>query len=418
MAKFHINNENLVARCQAKKNRCPFTDYSTEEAAVAAYNLQRSRSYLEEMRRDLKIRSNVIPHDLNVACNINADTTGKGYSTMPYNVAMHLDEMQNKYGDISNVMVTSNIHDLIFNHEKVQYSMVRTPEPDYNKGVLVSRWNLLANRNGKETTIPLDFDNNYAGTIENLKEVLKRDTVFYGISHTKEHGYTMPEDYEYGIDKMVNSMTQTYIMTEEKLRGTQGMRDHIQANNLPLDTTIQSIDDANQIKVFGSATESPFRASMIDEYYERFLPTRDPELNLKLYDDNNQNSKNIWELTHTPESGWFVTTYDNDGVVDTVPMSSPEEAEDYISNYVRENVQGSKDIIARSRGRYASTMMRDVDSAMQRVRDKRAAIENAPRAKPVSLSTENYEQNQQEQNDFLDTTKKKSTLNTILGLFS
>lgn len=380
--KYHIDVNGDIVECRAKLRGCPRTDYSTIEAASAALFLQKTATDLEAARENVKkVFSNPDTKRMTATTDfsgINPKQTMRDFADKVDN-EFYATGKEPEFYSVHSQLKQNNMY---YDSSSQKVFIKRIPVPDYDDGVITSKWSLEIEPSSKEyakknTKYELDLHNDFDREIVRAEDII-RESVIANSTH-----YTTSEDVERQTRFLKNQLIDAYFMVEEETQGPQKLWSRIDGYG-----TFAKSDPAELI-VNVDYQHSAFRGKI----FERFLNENGhyqaltPEIDVRVYDNETNQSKNSWGVRYH-QGQWYVETRVNNEF-NHKPVDSGEEAYSYLNSYIKNYMKTNDDATADKKARYASDLITDIDLAVSsfiKKKEVRDAKEEAERIQRESKS--------------------------------
>lgn len=406
--KYHVNNEGKVERCRAFIRPCPFQDYRTEETARAAMYIREEKDRIEGIKNDLNnLLAQPKTSEHYIDLRLTTDSPTSMFPSSPLAFAEKIENLKKEKKDSSIITVNARVDDTAFNPSKVKITMTRFPRADYDAGRIGSTWKATIQTPRERKEIPLDFENDYAGSIKKLRPIIHETVLVY------LEDSTYSEDYNEVTDRIINKMGTMYAITEEETMGPYEANEMFKENRIKTDGTFAESKD-NKILFDKNINETTFRAELLDRYIKsnHNFKYSLPKSNFRILDTENGKSYSWWGITYNDNDGWGIQSRAGDNDVEYKTFEKPEEIQEYVRNFVKDNMDTNNDQVANARAEYAGNLMRSVNEVFKKHSDSYY--------KDIEKYKERVEamNNTSKEGKLYGKTKEKNTANSILNMFS
>lgn len=403
--KYHINEKGRVEECRARIRSCPFEDYHTEEAARTSAYLKSEKERLQRLRESIEAKFRQPVTDVN-DLRLDFDANPFGDNFLALKNLEKLDELHESKGLL---YLSNRLTDSDFDASEVQFTLNMFPQADFKVGKIYPKWKLSIWDKYRDMTgdYVLDFDNNYHQTIQFLREKFRAGSV-RNIRSERSHS-SVHDDV---ADRLLARVEQSYVIGEEEFHGP--FKATKKFDELGIDTGSFAGSKEYSIHVDVDAAATSFRPSMLREYIKnnRWLNIDNPNTLFRVYHSESGASSAWWALVYNDDNGWGVQTRVGASDPEYVVFADPEDTGIYIENFVKNEMRTNDDITAYNSRVYADQIRLGVQEVLD---DHKAHVHNEIYgSNNVSANKNDSEQH----NSFLGKTEEKSTLNSILGLFS
>lgn len=409
--KYHINAQGKVEKCRAFIRACPFRDYDTEEAARTSLYLKKEKDHLQEMREEINHKlSEKFGEESYINLNLAPGFADDRFSSSTLAAVNKIDALVNNGKDPAILFLTSEISDKVFNKKEVSFVIKRFPKADYANGKIVSDWEIEVRDVRKKDVekISLDFDNNYHGTIQNMREIFRKAAI-RNVSGEPLYG----TGYDDAADRMLKKVEQVYTVGEEETMGVYEANEKFKAMGLK-DVGTFSKSKEHNINLDLDVNTTTFRPAVLEEYISnnQWFTSAKPNMFLRVYNNEDEQSPAWWGVTYNNNDGWGVQS--RIGLQDStyVLFDNSDEIKTYVENFVRKNMKTNDEITAQKSGKYVKNLMTGVNNV----------IENHNRQVDELIYGDTRKQENKksdaQHNELLGKTNEKSTVNSILDMFS
>lgn len=413
---YHINGEGKVSVCRATFRKCPYEDYEHESQAKAALVRRGIEANWEAERERIRYKMEHRNSEDNFV--LVSSMLGGDYADK---IVMRSQEMEEAGVDKSLLHLKADIYDPVIQKSRFRYALIRMPEADYDARKIVSDWRLLItatdrSKSERNQEIKLNINKEYRSTIAFLKDkitdVLSSSTTEYPI-----------EGHDVAAARIVSQIQGIHAMIEEEVNDTDEAARILKKCGSPNNTFKDSMDGTIDINVNRRSTS--FRGEKLEdflnknEWFEDDLPFKK---SIKVYDDENGESKSYWGVIYNETDGWGVETGTskrksrgshevNHTKTDYKSFNDADGLGEYVEKFVSENMNTNNEVIAEHSGQYAKSIMSDVDTSFKNHKNR---VEGN-----LDAVVSNYTKRQEpDQTRLYEKTKEKSTANSILDMFS
>lgn len=418
---YHINGEGKVSVCRATFRKCPYEDYKHESQAKAALvrrDIEANREAERERIRYKMERQFNEDNRIHISSALGGEYADK--------IVMRSQEMDEAGVDKSLLHLNADIYDPVIQKSRFRYKLSREPKADYEARKIVSDWQLDITANDiskseRDQEIKLNFNKEYGSTVAFLKDkitdVLSHSTTEYPI-----------EGYEVAAARIVAQIQGIHAMIEEEVNNADEAAKILKECGSPFNTFKDSMDGTIDINVNRRSTS--FRGEKLEEFLSKnewFEDSEIGKMSVRVYDDENGESKSYWGVVYNETDGWGVETgtskrksYGSHEVNHTkTGYQSFDDADglgEYVENFVSESMATNNEVIAEHSGQYAKSIMNDVNTAFKSHEKKYWNEVNGVLDEVVPNS---YTRRQEPDQDRLyEVTREKNTANTIFDMFS
>lgn len=389
-AKYHINGDNKVERCRAFARRCPFVEYSSIEAAESAKWAENERVRREKdlahFRKRLDTSGGDYYFPLDLSLDMGDNPLGRN---RPF---FELNKFLNQYNkttlDPAVLYINAYVKDKAFVKTDWVAEIKRVPQSDSRALTIESSWKLVIhNKLQGKREIPLDFDGNYHGTVQEIREV------FQDIAKGNMEDHLDSSEYSAAADRLVSKVENLYMSVEEFSLGAD------QADKKFKKMQVQGGTFSNakesRIDVDIDITKKLFNSEMLRSYItdNDWLESQpDPYMFMRLYNTEGGKSDAWWGVAYNPRDRWSVQTGTSKSGVTTEFFSNSDDAGKYVESYVLNNMRTNDSHTAEISGQYVKDTMDSVSKVLiehnkrifRFVRGKNADYDSSGYALPLS----------------------------------
>lgn len=403
--RYHIGQDGKVAECRAFIRGCPLQDYKTIEGAETALFLQKEAKEHEHKVVELN-RLFKDPKTLRSTASILMSGNKRGQTIRDY--AYNLDSNYMHHGadpEIYFAKVTFSPTNLVAEPNVNVYAQ-RFTLPDYTTGETVNRWTLVTeykNSSRQKIELPLDFN-------ENPEQKMREAYVFFEEA-ARLNIMNQDTDLEKQTDELYNQFRTSYATIEEEIQGPNKVWEQHGWNE-----GLGNFKDSTQSEInadvdYGSSTLRP-------RSIERFLQdnpnyiSATPDINLRVWDNDNETSGEWWSARYNNGEWNIDLVHRGSNEIETIAVSSPEEARTLMYDFVKNNMRVNDDWTAKEKSDYVADFMIQMPGIERRAeaRSKQHAEKIAQYSRDAQERTNN--------DPLFQKTDKKSTMGKLLGMFN
>jgi len=386
--KYHIDVNGDIVECRAKLRGCPRTDYSTVEAASAALFLQKAATDLETARENVKKAFSNPDTKRMVAL---TDFSGINQKETMRDFADKVDHefySTGKEPEFYSLHSQLKQNNMYYNDSSHKIFIKRIPVPDYDDGVITSKWFLeteLPNNNYARKTVKHDLDlhNDFEREIVRAEDIIRESVISNSTVNTNS------EDIERQTKFLKRQLIDAYFMVEEETEGPQ----KLWARTDGYGTFAKS--DPTSLIVNADYQHSAFRGKIFEQFLNEngYYQALTPEIDVRVYDNETNQSRNSWGVRYN-QGQWYIETRVNNEFHHQ-PVNSADEAYGYLNSYIKNYMRTNDDKTAHKKASYASDLITDIDLAVtnfikkKEIRDAKEEAELIQRRSKTSLYGKN-----------------------------